>query len=376
MASDKSQKPDQNDVKTSQSKEIRLTAKAYAEQHGISGRDVVEIVSRFGIEARRDEDGVVTYALDDLNHFMTQNANETNRRQRETELEFFRRLLPEIKASITESVREVCKHELTLAVAIRDTKESMLVELLGAQRAQVREIRATIGFLTRLVSQVNLATVAGAFGNLPTAGVSGSSISLGVDEPLPSGIGFPSQSGNTNNKSVSRPARTESETKLKSKAQNKDPISSSLATAQFRDHSHRAASGTDNSLTGEKNSDRSPLFLAMLPQIETLDPTYAEPIIKHQLLIEEILQMSDVDLTRINTDEKAAIEDILTPWSEFVADLPRFATFFGSFSTIQAWIAEKRHEMPLIIAFLALNRQVPGCVSASDFVDMFGVDAG
>lgn len=365
-----------NQANPKASPDIRLTAKSYAEQHGISGRDVVDVVSQFGIEAQRDENGVVTYALDDLNYFMAKSVTEIRQRQRENELEFFRRLLPEIKASIVESVREVCKQELTLAVAIRDTKESMLVELLGAQRAQVREIRATISFLTRLVSQVNLATVAGVFSGLPTSGVSGSSESLGVDAPLPHGIEFRPQSQNNSKMAANQQKKPKNESASSSNARSKDAGNISKKAQNNHNRSDHSPGESDIQLKNHVNSDSSPLLQAMLPQLTTLDQSCAAPIVQHQLLIEEMLQMSDLDLTRIDSDEKAAIEDILAPWSELVADLPRFTTFFGSFSIIQSWIAEKRSDMPLLIAFLALNRQVPGCVSAADLVDMCGMIHG
>ena len=369
MANNTPPKLDRNKPEITRSNDIRLTAKAYAEQHGVSGRDVVDVVSRYGIEAHRDDSGLVTYDLDDLNHFMTQSLDDMRRRQRETELEFFRRLLPEIKATIAESVREVCKQELTLAVAIRDTKESMLVELLGAQRAQVREIRGTIAFLTRLVAQVNLATVAGAFSSLPTSGVNGFSESLGVDVPLPGGIGFPSISENTRTNPKNRSSNADSHLKDSSNSTQKAKRSAPASAARYP--SPLTDQGTI--YRDDNGGQNSPLFRLMLPQLATLDQPYASPIVQNLLLIEEILQMNEMDLARMDLSEKSAIDDILAPWNEVIADLPRFTTFFGSFSMLQAWIAEKGQEMPLLISFLALNRQVPGCIAASDFVDMCGV---
>lgn len=350
---------------------IRLTGRAYAEQHGLSVRDVIEAINKFGPEAELGEGaGGVTYALEDLHAALADHFESARLRAQDSEMEFFRRILPEIRSGIVEAVREVVKSELGLATMIRDTKETMIVDVLGAQRAMVRDAKVAISFLTRVASQINLAAVAGVVSTVPTAGVHGAKESLGVETPLPVGLGLPLAGIHQDRRSTAPPPAT---TTLSggpppAKDKGRQPLSNPKLSGEGVSTSPAEKSSTPS----DGDGCGSPIFHSMMPAKGVSDAARTV-ILKHDALIEELLQMSDLDLARLNTDEVSAIDEILAPWEARISDIPKFSSFFGSFSMIQSWVAQRTPDVPLLVIFLALNSRVPGCISASDFMDMCGV---
>lgn len=388
-----------------ESSQLRITVKDFAVQYGVTGREVIEVVNKYRLEPEREADGGVTYLLEDLVHSFSEYVSESGRRSRETEMEFFRRILPEIKNSIAEGVADIVRQELSLAVAVKDTKDSILVELLGSLRGLIRENRGAISFLTRLTSQVQLAAVAGITTTLPTSGMDGSSGSLGVDIPLPPAAGIPARvpatplgtpatptAGTTSGTTATRGSPAVAATPVtqphaktagggqgpgrKAKgaaAASAQPAAKDAGPGGVKGDVGQAASEAGSAGPGSMAYEISPVMSAMLPNLGLLPPEKSGPLSKNILFLDQMFQMADFEISGLSGEEVEVIDEILKPWRDQISDIPRFTTFFGSFSAIQGWVSEKTPAVPLGVVFLALNRSRPGCISAADFLDMCAV---
>lgn len=362
---------------------IRSTAVSFAQSHGVTGREVVEVISKYGIEPEKDSAGSITYAVDDLVHYFSKHGEESRKRGQDNDLEFFRRLFPDLKNALVDSIREVLKQEMTYAVAIRDTKESMLIELMGYMKSTMRETRSSVAFLTRLASQINLAAVSGVASGVMTEGVRGQTSSLGVDVTA-HGMGLASisdaegyaevsGSGSTNKKGRDKKDLEKSGEVVKASKQTGSKDKKDVGQKETGPASGSAMGPSTGGSPDLGEASCSPLFSAMVPKKYLANTAISAPINKHMLLLEEILQMSDLDIQRLNVDEKFALDEVLAPWEKMISDLPRFTSFYGSFSTLQRWIADKSSEVPLLIIFLAINRKAPGTIGAADFMDMVAI---
>lgn len=377
---------------------LRITVKDFAVQYGVTGREVIEVVNKYRLEPEREADGGVTYLLEDLVHSFSEYVSESGRRSKETEMEFFRRILPEIKNSIAEGVADIVRQELSLAVAVKDTKDSILVELLGSLRGLIRENRGAISFLTRLTSQVQLAAVAGITTTLPTTGMDGSPGSLGVDIHLPPAAGIPARVpatpiGAPTGSSVGTTApqgspasaatlATPTHPKTAGGGQGPGRKPKGAASAPAQPAAKDAGPGGDKgkgaqaptqAVTDGLAYEISPVMSAMLPNLGLLPPEKSGPLNKNILFLDQMFQMADYEISGLSSEEVEVIDEILRPWRDQISDIPRFTTFFGSFSAIQGWVSEKTPAVPLGVVFLALNRSRPGCISAADFLDMCAV---
>jgi hypothetical protein len=357
---------------------VRSTAVAFAQSHGVTGREVVEIIAKYAIEPEKEPSGAITYSVDDLVHYFAKYGEDTRKRGQDNDLEFFRRLFPDLKNALVDAIREVLKQELTYAVAIRDTKESMLIELMGYMKAATRETRSSVAFLTRLAAQINLAAVSGVASGVMTEGVRGQTASLGVDVDA-HGLGLASIS-EASLKHVDLDDGQTIETNKKTTGKNKSGKTTEVGKAS-KQPVHKDLKGglqKDSGPMTNVDSDLedaacSPLFAAMFPKKYLSNAAVAAPVNKHMLLLEEILQMADLDIQRLNNDEKFALDEVLAPWDKMISDLPKFTSFYGSFSSLQRWIADKSSDVPLLIIFLAINRKVPGTIGGSDFMDMVAI---
>ena len=351
--------------------ELRQTVKAFSDQTGIASREVILLINKYQIEATRDSDGSVTYSVADMMQTVEQAASETRARNLEHDSELMRRLLPEMSRNIAESVRS----ELLTAVAIRDTKEARLVELLSSLKILLLESRATSSFLSRLASQINLATVAGMTAQLPTAGLKGSQTSL-AGEPRQDAFvsaadvpdsGKPSSGGRTAAPSA-QPVATKTSSK-ETTVQGSHTQAKSPAAA----FSHVSASGRTY-IDGVSADSEVFKALCFIPG-DYRNKTGEEAIKKHVTALERIVEMTDSELKSLAEADKGAVSAVLTGYTADVSDAPKYSSFFGSLSLILSWVETKVERIPPLVLFLALHDKNPGAISAVDFLDVTGINA-
>lgn len=357
--------------------EIRLTIKELANEFGLSTGQVSTVIKEGDLEAvreNRDEGSAITFNFSEFQIGFVEREEKLKHTSVEHASELIRRILPEIKSTTAETVRQ----EINLGIAIRDSKEARLVELVGTLMQLVVENRASVNFLVKIASQLsNSLTVANlansSQGTFPTLGVGRSKVSVGVDLAIPKN---PKDDRDEINESILADFGNHHEGTRAKEART--PPRTAMRAASAR----KSAGGIENALPTAVNNGvdddflqyQSPILKKMLPSEVPMSSDERAVIRAGLSFVENVLSLSNDEMRNLDTHDQNKIEELLKPWEVAVSDAPRFTTFFSSLTNIKEWVNAKSDKVPPLIMFLTLNKVSLGSISPLDFLLMTGLD--
>lgn len=346
--------------------ETRLSLKELADEFSINPSKVNSILRDKSIVGERDpEKNTMTFSYYDFQDALAEHDKKSEATSIEYAAELFKRILPELK----ETIAEVVKKEITLGIAIRDSKEARLVEVLSSVSQLVTENRGTLHFLIKTASQINNAgllsmTSGGETSAFPTVGVSGARSSFGVETSV------------SKNPKKYMSDESHAMQNFGNHSQTNSVMSRTVAMAasSAQQEKHKGKSKEINKSEFQFAHEISPVFEQMVSINPDMPSNGLKVLNDYSDFIDSFLNMSNEERKTLDTHDLNKIEEILQPWEEISSDAPVFKTFYTALTNIRSWVDAKKEKLPPIIMFLSLNRNCPGFVSPMDFMLALGLD--
>lgn len=344
--------------------ESRLSLKELSDEFCISPSKVNSILRDKTLVGERDpEKNAMTFNYYDFQDALADYDKKSEASSVEHAAELFKRILPELR----DTIAEVVKKEVTLGIAIRDSKEARLVEVMSSLSQMVTEARGTQHFLIKTVSQINnaslLSIVSSGETSFPTAGVGKAKASYGVDSTV-------SKKPKSYMNDESQVMQAFGNHRESSSVLGKTVAMS--AAAKDEQKSSKKGHSPQRELVFEH--EISPLFAQMVSSNPEMPSKGLEVINNFSDFIDSYLTMSNEERKNLDSHDLNKIEEILLPWEELCSDAPQFKTFYSALTNIRSWTEAKRDKLPPIIMFLSLDRNSPGFVSPIDFILAMGLD--